>query len=224
MFTGIGERLRKLRHERGLSQEEVARRTGIGLKSYGDLERGKATDPHYSTLRGIARALEVTVEELVEEPIPLAKASETGSGSVDVAEQSGLDAVRSFLRARTGTAWLARPDDEWDQWSLGVTRDEVLSRYEQIKAEWQLLNYERAAIEHGEPSVLRREGTQEVLNKMWPRVLEARYTAPREEESDKEFQRRRLEDKKFRTFYAPLEELQPREAGTEDPSKEDAGA
>jgi len=74
MSTGIGERLRRLRHERGLSQEDVARRTGIGLKSYGDLERGKATDPHYSTLRGIARALEVTVEELVEEPVPLAEA------------------------------------------------------------------------------------------------------------------------------------------------------
>jgi transcriptional regulator with XRE-family HTH domain len=66
MSVDIGERIRALRTARGLSQEEVARRTGIGLKSYGDLERGRTKDPHYSTLRGVARALEVRVEELLE--------------------------------------------------------------------------------------------------------------------------------------------------------------
>jgi transcriptional regulator with XRE-family HTH domain len=72
MDIDIGARIRALRTERGLSQEEVARRTGIGLRSYGDLERGRTRDPHYSTLRGIARALGVPVEELLEEPTPLA--------------------------------------------------------------------------------------------------------------------------------------------------------
>ena len=67
MSVDIGERIRSLRTARGLSQEEVARRTGIGLKSYGDLERGRTRDPHYSTLRGVARALGVRVEELLEE-------------------------------------------------------------------------------------------------------------------------------------------------------------
>jgi transcriptional regulator with XRE-family HTH domain len=67
MSTGIGERLRRLRHERRLSQEDVARRTGIGLKSYGDLERGKTTDPHFSTLSAIAGALETTVADLAGE-------------------------------------------------------------------------------------------------------------------------------------------------------------
>jgi transcriptional regulator with XRE-family HTH domain len=66
MSVDIGERIRALRTARGLSQEEVARRTGIGLKSYGDLERGRTKDPHYSTLRGVARALEVRVEDLLE--------------------------------------------------------------------------------------------------------------------------------------------------------------
>jgi transcriptional regulator with XRE-family HTH domain len=74
MSVNIGERVRSLRTARGLSQEEVARRTGIGLKSYGDLERGRTRDPHYSTLRGVARALEVRVEDLLEEPVPLADA------------------------------------------------------------------------------------------------------------------------------------------------------
>ena len=72
MSVDIGERIRSLRTARGVSQEEVARRTGIGLKSYGDLERGRTKDPHYSTLRGVARALGVRVEELLQEPaVPL---------------------------------------------------------------------------------------------------------------------------------------------------------
>jgi transcriptional regulator with XRE-family HTH domain len=74
MSVDIGGRIRALRTERGLSQEEVARRTGVSLGSYGDIERGVTTDPHYSTLLGIAHALGTTVAELVgEEPsVPLA--------------------------------------------------------------------------------------------------------------------------------------------------------
>jgi transcriptional regulator with XRE-family HTH domain len=72
MSTTLGERLRILRKARGLSQEAVARRAEIGLRAYGDLERGRASDPHYSTLEGIAYALNTTVAELVsEEPEPV---------------------------------------------------------------------------------------------------------------------------------------------------------
>jgi transcriptional regulator with XRE-family HTH domain len=85
MSVDIGARIRSLRTARGLSQEEVARRTGIGLKSYGDLERGRTKDPHYSTLRGVARALGVRVEELIEEPaVPLDEAPQkTGLADAD---------------------------------------------------------------------------------------------------------------------------------------------
>ena len=81
---GIGERIRALRTERGLSQEEVARRTGVSLGSYGDIERGVTTDPHYSTLRGISHALGVPIERLLqEEPAPLAEAPrEAGPANV----------------------------------------------------------------------------------------------------------------------------------------------
>jgi len=65
MSIALGERLHNLRKARGLSQEEVARRTNIGVKAYGDLERGRTLDPHYSTLEGLAHALGITVVELV---------------------------------------------------------------------------------------------------------------------------------------------------------------
>jgi transcriptional regulator with XRE-family HTH domain len=75
MSTALGERLHGIRKARGLSQEAVARRATIGLKAYGDLERGRTSDPHYSTLEDVARALGTTVAELVsEEPVaPLAE-------------------------------------------------------------------------------------------------------------------------------------------------------
>src|SRR5688500_18157681 len=94
MSVDIGERIRSLRTARGLSQEEVARRTGIGLKSYGDLERGRTRDPHYSTLRGVARALGVRVEELLEEPALAGKAEasqETGHTEAEVGEEQRPD-------------------------------------------------------------------------------------------------------------------------------------
>jgi transcriptional regulator with XRE-family HTH domain len=67
MSIALGERLHNLRKARGLSQEEVARRTNIGVKAYRDLERGRTLDPHYSTLEGLAHALGITVVELVGE-------------------------------------------------------------------------------------------------------------------------------------------------------------
>src|SRR5215218_3263098 len=86
MSVGIGERIRALRTERGLSQEEVARRTGVSLGSYGDIERGVTTDPHYSTLRGISHALGVPIDRLLqEEPAPLADAPEAGQTEAEVA-------------------------------------------------------------------------------------------------------------------------------------------
>jgi transcriptional regulator with XRE-family HTH domain len=89
MFVEIGERIRGLRTAQGLSQEEAARRTGIGLKSYGDIERGRTKDPHYSTLRAVAHALGVPVQELIQEPAEMvagkAKApQETGQPALEV--------------------------------------------------------------------------------------------------------------------------------------------
>ena len=71
----LSERLRSLRQAQGLSQEAVARRADMGLRGYSDLERGVATDPHYSTLAAIAQALGTTVAELVGEETAAPKAS-----------------------------------------------------------------------------------------------------------------------------------------------------
>ncbi len=70
----IGDKVRATRKAAGISQEEVARRAGVSLNVINRLERGVILDPHYSTLRGIASALEVPVEDLVREPALAGKA------------------------------------------------------------------------------------------------------------------------------------------------------
>jgi transcriptional regulator with XRE-family HTH domain len=66
--VSIGDNVRATRKTAGISQEEVARRAGVSLNVINRLERGVILDPHYSTLRGIASALGVQVEDLVREP------------------------------------------------------------------------------------------------------------------------------------------------------------
>jgi transcriptional regulator with XRE-family HTH domain len=72
--VSIGERVRTGRKALRLSQEEVARRAGVSLNQVNRLERGEIVDPHFSTLAGLAAALDMQISELVEEPaIPLVK-------------------------------------------------------------------------------------------------------------------------------------------------------
>ena len=99
----LSERLRKLRKEQGLSQEAVARRADIGLRAYGELERGIAKDPHLTTLEGIASALGTTVAELVgEEP-------EVPAPKDQAPQESGQLRARSQPRPRSA----AKPHLFW---------------------------------------------------------------------------------------------------------------
>ncbi len=61
----LGQRVRDARKARDLSQEALAREAGVSLNLVNKLERGVVTDPHYSTLSGLAHALELSVEDLV---------------------------------------------------------------------------------------------------------------------------------------------------------------
>jgi len=65
----LGIRVRDARKAKQLSQEALAREAELSLNLVNKLERGVVTDPHYSTLSGLARALGMTVEQLVEEPV-----------------------------------------------------------------------------------------------------------------------------------------------------------
>lgn len=60
----IGHRLKDLRIQRALTQEELAEKAGIGKNTVNRMERN-LTEPHMSTVRKLAGALDVDPAELV---------------------------------------------------------------------------------------------------------------------------------------------------------------
>lgn len=70
----LGESLRRLRTERGLSQESLAYRAGITKNQVQLIEAGRASgrrdetgpsNPRLSTLSGLAEVLELSIAELL---------------------------------------------------------------------------------------------------------------------------------------------------------------
>lgn len=61
----INERIRAIRQEKGLSQEEVAEKLNISSNGYGDIERGK-TDIKLSRLLKLADIFEMNLSEFLE--------------------------------------------------------------------------------------------------------------------------------------------------------------
>ena len=61
----LAKRLKQLRAKNGLTQRQLAQRAGVTLAYIGRLETGHY-DPQLSTLRKLAKALKVTVAELVQ--------------------------------------------------------------------------------------------------------------------------------------------------------------
>lgn len=63
----LGQRLRKLRDDAGLSQGELSARSGVSLSLITKIERGHTADPKASTLQALAKALGVTTSGLLGE-------------------------------------------------------------------------------------------------------------------------------------------------------------
>jgi transcriptional regulator with XRE-family HTH domain len=62
--AALGEAIRQLRKQAGLSQEQLAERAATDLTQIGGLERG-TRNPSYTTLLRVASALKTRVGEIV---------------------------------------------------------------------------------------------------------------------------------------------------------------
>lgn len=60
----VGSRLREWRQRRGLTQEQLAERSGLSYKFIGEIERGTG-NPTVETLGRLAAALDVDLSELL---------------------------------------------------------------------------------------------------------------------------------------------------------------
>src|SRR5215203_1038882 len=96
----LAHKLRVLRAERGLSLRQAAAMSGVAKETIGDIEHG-ARRPHDMTVGKLARAYNVPVEQLLEEPVPLDEA--TGRGLPITVEEL-------LARRNTKTRHLADPN------------------------------------------------------------------------------------------------------------------
>jgi|SoiMethySBSTD1v2_1073268.scaffolds.fasta_scaffold1751298_1 transcriptional regulator with XRE-family HTH domain len=62
----LGARIQRLRERRGMSPYELAARAGTTYQSIWRIERGIQLDPSIALMRGIARALGVGVDFLID--------------------------------------------------------------------------------------------------------------------------------------------------------------
>lgn len=61
----LGKRIQLLRRRAGLTQEQLAERTGLSLKHLGELERGRA-NPTFSSLENLASSLDVPLVAMLD--------------------------------------------------------------------------------------------------------------------------------------------------------------
>ncbi len=60
-----GRKIKKAREKKGLTQENAAHRVGLPVSTWARVERGESDDPKASTLRKIAKALRMKIENLI---------------------------------------------------------------------------------------------------------------------------------------------------------------
>ncbi len=75
---GTKFRVKELAREQGLTSEELALKSGLKISTVRNIWQNRVSDPAYSTLAALAKALGVRIEDLVVEsedalsPIPVA--------------------------------------------------------------------------------------------------------------------------------------------------------
>ena len=61
----LAKNLKKYRIDRGLSQDQMARKADVPYSTYLKIESGITTNPSLQTIVNIAEALEISLDELV---------------------------------------------------------------------------------------------------------------------------------------------------------------
>lgn len=115
MPAPIPQNIRRVRASRGLSQQNVADQAGLSRNAYRSIETGQS-EPRVSSLQGIARALGVSLQELLVEPPRLSsvrfRSARAGSGKVRARRDEVVVRVARWLADFNGLEELlddARP-------------------------------------------------------------------------------------------------------------------
>lgn len=155
MAGQFGVLLRQWRQRAGLSQEALAQRAAVGIRTVRGLETGERTDPRMGTVRSLADALELTGAERAElfaaagrdepvqvEPVrfdPLAEAAETLKVAVEARWRREEEQRQIHDPVPLPVRWDGAPADLQDSWlniggevDLANRLDQVVEVYRKI--------------------------------------------------------------------------------------------
>ncbi len=62
----LGQRIRAIRQNKGLSQSEVEKITGIKREYLSKIENGELTNPTYNTIQKVCRGINISIGELLD--------------------------------------------------------------------------------------------------------------------------------------------------------------
>ncbi|GAA2499348.1 NACHT domain-containing protein [Streptomyces thermolineatus] len=183
MAGGFGDVLRRLRVRAGLTQEELAERSGVSVRTIRGLETGGRSNPRMTTVQELAEALPLRPgerEELLgaavlrnpdggrrddsaaEEPGP----GETGSGEAD----SGAQGPAQPVPGRPASAAHGAPHGA----TAGATADATAEAAEQlakaVAARWQR-EEEQRQVQDPFPLPVRWQAAPEELTDHWANIL-----------------------------------------------------
>jgi transcriptional regulator with XRE-family HTH domain len=65
-MSTIGENIKRLRNKKGISQDKLSKLADVSLNTIVKLEIGRSPNPTFDTLRKIAKALDITLDQLAE--------------------------------------------------------------------------------------------------------------------------------------------------------------
>jgi transcriptional regulator with XRE-family HTH domain len=63
----FAKKIRELRNKKGLSQEKLARLANVSFVTVVKIESGESKHPTIQTMAGIAKALDISLDELVKD-------------------------------------------------------------------------------------------------------------------------------------------------------------
>ncbi|MEO6282558.1 MAG: helix-turn-helix transcriptional regulator [Dyadobacter sp.] len=98
--SNLSEKIRQIRMQKGLSQENMADMLGLSTTAYGDMERGR-TELSVSRLENVAKLLDVPLHELL------------GFDAMSISETEWLRQENTRILAEN-----RRLQNELDQWKI----------------------------------------------------------------------------------------------------------
>lgn len=118
--SAIGNRLKKLRTERSLSQAELAERADVSQDLVAKLEQGTRQSARLTSLTKLANALDVELSELIDNRPRIDRAEDGGS----------FLALRDVLLSPSYLPWIDKHDDGGEPTPLGDLRGVVRGGWE----------------------------------------------------------------------------------------------